>query len=73
MKNEKAFGEDYSAAEMLKLGGNLLEAIKILLTRCLEQGHIPSYWENDEIIQIYKKDANTNIENYRPINVLSRF
>lgn len=72
MKDGKAAGEDRISTEMLKMGGpTLQEAIKTLLNKCLAEGKIPKSWKNAEVILIHKKGDNTNIENYRPISLLS--
>lgn len=72
MKNGKSPGEDQITSEMLKMGGEtLIEAVKILINKCLMEGRIPEPWKNAEIILLYKKGDHTNIENYRPISLLS--
>ena len=72
MKNEKSPGEDQITSEMLKTEGKVLkEAVGILLNKCLTEGRIPESWNNAEIVLIYKKGDNTNLENYRPISLLS--
>lgn len=72
MKNRKAPGEDLITVEMLKNGGKTLEkALIILFNRCLEEGKIPDTWRNAEVIILFKKGDRTNIENYRPISLLS--
>lgn len=72
MKNNKSPGEDQITTEMLKLGGNIIEeALKTLLNKCLYEGKIPKEWYNSEVILLFKKGDRTNIENYRPISLLS--
>lgn len=72
MKNGKSPGEDQITSEMLKMGGKVLrEAVRILLNKCLMEGRIPESWNNAEIVLIHKKGDNTNLENYRPISLLS--
>lgn len=73
MKNRKSPGEDRITSEMLKLGSKTVEqAIKILLNKCLEEGKIPEEWNNAEVVILFKKGDVTNIENYRPISLLSQ-
>ena len=72
MKNGKCPGEDRITAEMLKHGGNALEkALQILLNKCLHESKIPEKWYNSEVVILFKKGDMTNIENYRPISLLS--
>lgn len=72
MKNRKAPGEDQITSEMLKAGGRtLLEALRILTNKCMFEGKIPKKWKNAEVIILHKKGDTTNIENYRPISLLS--
>lgn len=72
MKNGKSPGEDRITPEMLKMGGKaLIETIGVLLNKCLMEGKIPEAWRNAEVVLIYKKGDYTNIENYRPISLLS--
>ena len=66
-------GEDQITSEMLKTRGKVLkEAVGILLNKFLTEGRIPESWNNAEIVLIYKKEDNTNLENYRPISLLSQ-
>ena len=72
MKNGKAPGEDQITAEMLKLGRRVIErTLTVLFNKCLEEGTIPTTWRNAEVILLFKKGDITNIENYRPISLLS--
>lgn len=71
MKNNKAPGEDGIVIESVKLGGEtLLKSIKDLFNLCLEDGIIPSQWNNAEMILLHKKGDITELENYRPISLL---
>lgn len=72
MKNNKAPGEDGLVIESIKNGGqNIIKALKILFNKCLLEGITPSQWENAQIIILHKKGDNTDLENYRPISLLS--
>lgn len=72
MKNRKASEEDHITSEMLKVADETtLEAMKILLNKCLVNGKTSKTWQNAEVILLFKKRDNTNIENYRPISLLS--
>jgi len=71
MKNNKAPGEDGVVIEAVKLGGEtLLKWIKNLFNLCLENGIIPSQWNNAITILLHKKGDITELENYRPISLL---
>ena len=73
MKNRKSPGEDRITSEMLKLGGKIVEqATQILLNKCLKEEKIPDDWINAEVIILFKKGDISNIENYRPISLLSQ-
>lgn len=57
---------------MLKIGDETLEkALCILLNRCLQEQQIPTEWWNAEVILLFKKGDSANVENYRPISLLS--
>lgn len=72
MKSNKAPGEDEMVIESIKMGGqDIINALKTLFNKCLSEGTIPSQWESAQIIIIHKKGDNTNLENYRPISLLS--
>ena len=72
LKNNKCAGEDKITVEMMKIGGRKIEQIlRILFNKIVEEGKIPKDWHNSEVILIFKKGDNTNIENYRPISILS--
>lgn len=72
MKNRKAPEEDHITSEMLKMADETtLKVMKILLNKCLVNGKTPKTWQNAEVILLFKKGDNTNIENYRSINLLS--
>lgn len=72
MKNRKCPGEDQITSEMLKMGGKAVEkAIHILLNKCLQEGKIPTDWYNSEVVLLFKKGDTADIENYRPISLLS--
>ncbi|XP_057654761.1 uncharacterized protein LOC130893016 [Diorhabda carinulata] len=72
MKNKKAAGEDQIVIEAVKVGGEkLLKEIISLFNLCLQKGEIPEKWRNATIILIHKKGDITNLENYRPISLLS--
>lgn len=72
MKNNKAVGDDSVAVESLKAGGTtLLNALRKLFDGCLQTGTTPSQWDRAIIIILHKKGDITNLQNYRPISLLS--
>lgn len=73
MKNNRAGGEDNIIAEMLKESNiTTKQQLRRLFNNCLNQGKIPTDWENSITILIYKKGDPTDLENYRPISLLSQ-
>lgn len=71
-KNNKAPGEDCVVADAVKMGGNcLLKKIAKLFNLCLFNSTIPDRWYNAIVILIHKKGDTAELENYRPISLLS--
>lgn len=57
---------------MIKIGDETLEkALYILLNRYLQEQQIPTEWWNAKVILLFKKGDSANVENYRPISLLS--
>lgn len=72
MKNNKAPGEDGVVVEAIKLGGReLLKAVTKLFNKCLDEGTTPQIWNNATIVIMHKKGSTTNLQNYRPISLLT--
>lgn len=66
LKNGRAPGENGIISEMLKMGGTVtIEVIKILINKCLQEGDIRKTWQNAQ------KGDELNLNNYRPISLLS--
>lgn len=71
-KNNKAPGEDCVVADAVKVGGDcLLKRIAKLFNLCLFNSTIPDRWYNAIVILIHKKGDTAELENYRPISLLS--
>lgn len=71
-KNRKAPGEDGVIIEQIKNGGDaILEILKILFNKCLEEAEIPEEWNNAMIVLLHKKGDRSNIANYRPVSLMS--
>lgn len=72
LKLEKCFGSDGIKAEMLKLGTNeVTESMTYLFNQVLEREEIPKQWKESSIILLHKKGEKTNINNYRPLSIIS--
>lgn len=71
-KNQKSSGEDGVVADAIKIGGEiLLNKILDLFNLCLFNNTIPDKWYSAIVILIHKKGDATDLENYRPISLLS--
>lgn len=71
-KNNKAPGEDGLVADAIKIGGTtLLQKIKTLFNMCLSDHTIPDKWYNATVILLHKKGDMAELDNYRPISLLS--
>ena len=72
MKNNKAPGDDGVVIDIVKEGGEVLyKQLSRLFTNCLRQRTIPKEWNNAIIILLHKKGDVKDINNYRPISLLS--
>ncbi|KAL0810788.1 hypothetical protein ABMA28_010105 [Loxostege sticticalis] len=73
VKSGKTGGEDGIVPEMLKEGGeSLIAELADLFNWCLSEGNIPKNWENAIVILLYKKGCKADLNNYRPISLLSQ-
>ena len=72
LKNGKAAGPDGITGELLKsCGDETCKTLADLFTRCLKQRSIPTSWKNAKVIILYKKGDQEDLQNYRPISLLS--
>jgi Reverse transcriptase (RNA-dependent DNA polymerase) len=72
MKSNKAPGDDGVVIDIIKEGGEVLyKQLSRLFTNCLKHRTIPSEWNNAIIILLHKKGDVKDINNYRPISLLS--
>ena len=72
MKNNKATGDDGIPIDMLKLGGYMTcKKIARLFTNCLRDRSTPKEWGNAVIILLHKKGDKLDVNNYRPISLIS--
>src|SRR6266853_3155272 len=72
MINNKAPGEDGIVIDTIKLGGDeICKHIAKLFTTCLSKRMTPEAWNNAAIILLHKKGDIKDINNHRPISLLS--
>lgn len=70
--NYKAPGEDGITNEILKAClDHVIEAITNLFNNILTEEIIPQQWTSSTIILLHKKGSKTEINNYRPISLIS--
>lgn len=70
--NEKSGGSDNIKAELLKFGSTeTAEWLTALFNEVLKTTTIPSQWKISIIILLHKKGDKRNIQNYRPISLIS--
>lgn len=69
---EKSPGPDGISNECIKCAkALLLTPITILFNKILEEEHVPQHWTESIITLLYKKGDPADIENYRPISLIS--
>ena len=72
MDNGKSGGSDNIKAELLKYGGsNLYQWMTTVFNKIIESATIPSQWLHSNIALIHKKGSKDDINNYRPISLIS--
>lgn len=72
MKNGKSPGSDNIVIEMVKDGGDrVIELLRIAFNKCLDDQKIPEIWNCAVVILLYKKGNKADLNNYRPISLLS--
>ncbi|KAH1028359.1 hypothetical protein HUJ05_001719 [Dendroctonus ponderosae] len=73
MKNNKSPADDKMSTENIKLGGSaLLKIVSKLYNACLRNSITPDQWNKSIIILLHKKGDIAQIENHRPIILLSQ-
>lgn len=71
MKNRRALGEDGVTKEMIVMGGTTtLEAVRIRMDKCRQDGAIPNSCQNAWVILLHKKGDKLKLDNYRPISLV---
>jgi hypothetical protein len=72
MKRNKAPGEDEIVIELMKEGGCVTaDQLARLFTSCIRSRKVPEAWNNAIIILLHKKGDIKDINNYRPISLIS--
>jgi hypothetical protein len=72
LKNNKTLGEDGIINECLKWGGkNLKKEITMMFNKILTTENIPAQWKTSTIILLHKKEKRYDLNNYRPISLIS--
>lgn len=74
LKNKKSGGADGISNYLLKsVEEHIVEPLTIVVNKSFETGRFPSGLKTALVKPLHKKDCRTNIENYRPISLLSAF
>ena len=72
LKPGKAAGHDSIVNEALKESGdNFLEMLTTLYNRVLNQSTVPKAWLRGRVTLVHKKGSKTDVNNFRPITVLT--
>ena len=72
LDTSKATGPDQISPRIFKLcAKELAEPIATILQSCITNKQWPKLWKLSYIVPVYKKGANTEIKNYRPVALLS--
>jgi len=71
-KPGKAAGPDGITNDILKsCGAETYKILTDLFNLCIKQKKIPECWKNAKMMLLHKKGDQTDLKNYRPINILS--
>ena len=72
IKTNKAQGPDKVHGKVLKeCSASLAYPLATIFTICFKCGQLPQDWKIGNIVPIFKKGCNTDVENYRPISLTS--
>ena len=68
----KAFGPDLISPRFLKEGGPVIaETLFVLFNMSLQLRKVPKLWKMANVVPIHKKESTSEINNYRPVSLLS--
>ena len=69
---KKAYGPDGISPIFLKEGGTgIVKSLTLLFNSCLQQQIMPSTWKQANVLPLFKKGSRSDLNNYRPISLLS--
>ena len=72
LKNQKSPGEDRIPNEYLKAGEDeLIEILTDCFNKIILTEEIPESWRTNNIILLHKKGSKEDMNNYRPISLMS--
>ena len=72
MKPNKTGGVDgLNSSFILRIAEAIVKPLRIIFTRTLTSGVIPSDWKNANVTAIFKKGSKKKPENYRPVSLTS--
>ena len=73
LKNKKCRIDDFSPGILKKICHLIVTPITMLFNQSIQQGKFPQKLKHAKVIPLYKKGAKTDVNNYRPISLLSIF
>ena len=72
LKNGKAVGLDQMPVRLLKYSASVIaKPLTTIINLSLAKGKVPDEWKAARVIPLFKKGKIENLDNYRPISVLS--
>lgn len=72
LKNNKAPGADCVTGEVLKCTApSVSQPLMFLFNKCLEEGYFPDILKTSSVIPVFKSGDEADINNYRPISLIS--
>ena len=72
LKRKKATGLDHLPPGLLKdAAGVIAKPLTFIINLSLETGVVPTDWKMAKVIPIFKSGSMAEIDNYRPISILS--
>ena len=72
LDTNKAIGPDKLSPHFLKMFAHELSpSLSALFQKSLDNGSVPSDWLRANVIPIHKNNCRDNVENYRPVSLLS--
>ena len=72
LKSNKASGPDNVSPKLLKLAGDaIIPSLTSIHKMSANKNLVPNLWKRANVSAMYKKDDETNKQNYRPISLLS--